>query len=84
MLKETVGAMLGHEEFKLFIQQLAITDAIHHLSSFQELQPSFPSPAEAAPHHDLGLVLDSLPCELGSIVVRASRPPAACFLASKH
>ncbi len=42
VLEVMVGAMLGHEESKLFGKQLAIPDAIHHSSSFQELQPSLP------------------------------------------
>jgi hypothetical protein len=37
-----IGAMLGHEESKLFGKQLAIPDAIHRFSSFQELQFSLP------------------------------------------
>jgi hypothetical protein len=40
ILKEMVGAMLGHKEFKLSSQQLIIPDAIHHLCNFQELQLS--------------------------------------------
>jgi hypothetical protein len=37
ILEKVGGAMLGHEEFQLFITQPAIPDPIHHLSLVQEL-----------------------------------------------
>ena len=49
----------------------------------QELQAASALPAEAAPNHQLGGVLHTLPCKLGVKLVRLPGPPAAVMLVAK-
>ncbi len=65
------------EQLQLLIQDLAVSLPIHHFPRLEELQPAPPPPAEAAPDHDLGRVLHTLPGELGVEPVRPLASPAA-------
>ncbi len=57
VLEETVGTNQGHEEFQLFVKQLAIPDTIHHLSIFLRTLAPLTPPAIAVPNMTLGRCL---------------------------
>ncbi len=75
ILQEVGCPVLPHEQLQLLIQYLVIPHPIHHFPLLQPLQGAPPLPAEAAPNHQLGRVLDGLPGEPGVQPVRARQLP---------
>ncbi len=69
--------MLIHEKVQLILKDLFVPGPIHHFPRLKELQASPPPPAETAPDHHLGGMLDPFPGELGVKSVCALGPPAA-------
>jgi hypothetical protein len=63
--------MLTHEQLQLVVQYLPLPHTIHQPVKLEKLWATTPQPAEAAPDHDHGWVLDPLPGKLGDKTISA-------------